>query len=154
MDPHEEKLKQYMHEHNIQGEHLHFEQSCHSVAEAAQAVNASPDAFVKNICMIDVQGNLVVGIVKGEDKVDTTKVAQLLGQEKIKTATPDKILEKTGYPCGGTPSFGYTATFFIDERVMQKETVYSGGGSEQSLLKISTKELQRANQGKIIIIKK
>lgn len=33
-------------------------------------------------------------------------------------ATPGEILEKTGYPCGGTPSFGYQAMFLVDPKVM------------------------------------
>ena len=47
--------------------------------------------------------------------------------------TPDEMLAKTGYPCGGTPSFGFAATFLIDPRVMRKDEVYTGGGSETTL---------------------
>ncbi len=154
MENYEEKLKAYMKSHTIRGEHLHFDQSCHSVAEAAQAANAAPEDFVKNICMVDMSGNLIVGIVKGEDRVNTSKVAALLGKERVRTATPSKILEKTGYPCGGTPSFGYPAQFLIDERVMEKEIVYSGGGSEQALVRIHTKELLQANKGQVTSIRK
>jgi prolyl-tRNA editing enzyme YbaK/EbsC (Cys-tRNA(Pro) deacylase) len=68
-------------------------------------------------------------------------------------ATPDEILEKTGYPCGGTPSFGYEAMFLVDPRVMEREVVYTGGGSETSLVKIGTEELVRANHGTILRIR-
>jgi prolyl-tRNA editing enzyme YbaK/EbsC (Cys-tRNA(Pro) deacylase) len=37
---------------------------------------------------------------------------------------------------------------------MEKEMVYSGGGSEKSLVKISPQELQKANQGQIIKIRR
>ena len=100
------------------------------------------------------EGNLIVAIVKGEDKVSVVNVADVLHIDKPKIATPEEILEKTGYICGGTPSFGYPATFLIDSKVMEKEIVYSGGGSEQSLLKIETKELQKANNGMIVQIRK
>jgi prolyl-tRNA editing enzyme YbaK/EbsC (Cys-tRNA(Pro) deacylase) len=95
-----------------------------------------------------------VAIVKGEDRASTSNVGKILGIERPRTATPKEILEMTGYPCGGTPSFGYNATFLIDERVMEKEVVYTGGGSENSLVKIATKELQKANNGKIAKIRK
>ncbi len=150
----EEKLKKWIAENNVQAEQLHFEKSCHSVAEAALAVGTDESNFVKNICMIDVQGKLIVCIVKGEDRVSTTKVGELLKIEKPKTATPEEILEKTGYPCGGTPSFSYQAKFLIDQRVMEKDVVYSGGGSENSLVRISTIELQKANNGKVVRIRK
>lgn len=152
MNNYEDKIKKYIKENNIKAEHLVFQQSCHSVADAAKAVNANPEDFVKNICLIDNKDNLIVAIVKGEDKVDLNKIAELLKIQKPRMATPSEILEKTKYPCGGTPSFGYNATFLIDNKIMKKEFVYSGGGSENSLIKISTKELQKSNNGKIIFI--
>ncbi|MEK6948751.1 MAG: YbaK/EbsC family protein [Nanoarchaeota archaeon] len=154
MNQYEEKLKKFLQGNNIQGEHFSFNQSCHSVEEAAQTANAKTDDFVKNICMIDSNGNLIVTIVKGEDRASTSRVENALNIERPRIATPDEILQKTGYPCGGTPSFGYEAKFLIDPRVMEKEVVYAGGGSENSLVKISTKELQRANNGEIVRVRK
>ena len=149
----EAKLKQYLHDHHIAGEHLHFEQSCHSVAEACQAVNADPDDFVKSICFIDGD-RLIVGIVKGEDRVSRTHVAAALSIAIPRIATPDEILERTTYICGGTPPFGYDAVFLIDERVLEKKIVYCGGGSEQSLLKIAPDEILRVNKGRVVRIRK
>lgn len=154
MKRYEEKLKTYTRENRVQAEHLSFNESCHSVEEAARAVQGKPDEFVKNICMFDEEQNLIVGIVKGEDRVSTSKIAEALGVKKVRMATPEEILNQTGYPCGGTPSFGYGAKFLIDERVMEKEYVYTGGGSENSLVKISTAELHRANGGNIVAIRK
>ena len=154
MNEYEEKLKKYMKENCVVGEHLSFGQSCHSVEEAAQAANANNHDFVKNICMIDSNGNLIVAIVKGEDRASTSRVEKTLNIERPRIATSEEILQKTSYPCGGTPSFGYNATFLVDPRVMEKEVVYSGGGSENSLVKISTKELQKANKGKIVRVRK
>ena len=154
MHKYEEKIKKYMKEKNIKAEHLSFKTSCHSVDEAAKTVNASPKDLVKNICLIDSKENLIVAIVKGEDRASTKKISKVLKIERPKTANPQEILEKTGYICGGVPSFGYTAKFLIDPKVMDKEVVYSGGGSQNSLIKISPAELQKANQGQIIRIRK
>jgi Cys-tRNA(Pro)/Cys-tRNA(Cys) deacylase len=154
MNQYEEKIKTYLQKNNIKGEHLSFSQSCHSVKDAAKTVNANVDDFVKNICMVDLNGNLIVAIVKGEDRASTSKVGKVLNIERPRTAVPDEILQRTGFPCGGTPSFGYSAKFLIDPRVMEKEVVFSGGGSEASLIKISTKELQKANNGEIVRVRK
>ncbi|VVB98522.1 Aminoacyl-tRNA editing domain protein [uncultured archaeon] len=154
MKLYEEKLKRFIAENGIDAEHLSFQQSCHSVEEAALAVNAKPEDFVKNICMIGPDGRLIVAIVKGEDRASTSRVAQALKIERPRIATPEEMLERTGYPCGGTPSFGYAAEFLIDQRVLEKENVYSGGGSENSLVRIPTKELQRVNNGTIARVRK
>ncbi|HZK12795.1 MAG TPA: YbaK/EbsC family protein [Atribacterota bacterium] len=154
MDSYEEKIKKYIKNNHIKAEHLSFKTSCHSVEEAVQTVNASIEDFVKNICLIDKKGNLIVAIVKGEDRVSTKKIGKVLGIERPRTANPQEILEKTGFICGGVPSFGYQATFLIDPKVMEKVAVYSGGGSEKSLIKISPQELLKANQGQVIKVKK
>lgn len=154
MDECEEKLRQYILANNINAEQLTFAKTCHSVAEAAVAAHALPEDFVKNICMVDSDGNLVVAIVKGEDRASTSRVAKALNIKTLSMATPEEIFAKTGYPCGGVPSFGYPAIFLIDPRVMEKEFVYTGGGSSYALTKISPKLLQAANNGMIVSIKK
>ncbi|KPU42353.1 Cys-tRNA(Pro)/Cys-tRNA(Cys) deacylase YbaK [Oxobacter pfennigii] len=150
----EEKLKKYIRENKIAAEHLAFTQSCHSVSEAALACGATPEDFVKNICMIDEENNLIVAIVKGEDRASRTKVGKALGINMPKVANEDEILKYTGYPCGGVPSFGYKASFVIDPRVMEKEIVYTGGGSTHSLVRIKSSDLKKANGGAVISIRK
>ena len=154
MNSYEKRLRTYIEEQHIQAEHLSLNQPCHTVAEAARAVNATPEDLVKNICLVDTSGHLITAIVKGEDRVSTSRIAKTLAKDTLRLAAPEEILEKTGYPCGGTPSFGYQATFLIDPRVMEREIVFTGGGSETSLVKIRTEELVRANQGTIVPIRK
>jgi Cys-tRNA(Pro)/Cys-tRNA(Cys) deacylase len=154
MDPYDEKLVRYIREKGIDAEHIRFGRSCHTVAEAAEAVGTTPGDLVKNICMIDSNDALIVAVVTGEDRASTTRVARLLSVEAVRTAAPDEILERTGYPVGGTPSFGYPATYLIDERVMEKERVYSGGGSVNSLIRITPAELMAANGGIVARIRR
>jgi prolyl-tRNA editing enzyme YbaK/EbsC (Cys-tRNA(Pro) deacylase) len=154
MNQYEEKLKKFIEDNNVQCEYLKFNQSCHSVLDAARAAKVKTDDCVKNICLISSEGNLIVAIVKGDDRVSTSRVGKALHIERPRTATPDEILQKTGYPCGGTPSFGYQAKFLIDPVVMERDVVLTGGGSEYALIKISPKELQRTNNGEILKISK
>ena len=141
MSVYEEKLRDYIKENGIEAEVLTFNQSTHSVAEAAAAVGANADDFVKSICMIGPNDELIVAIVKGEDRASTTRVSKALGIERPRIAEPEEMLEKSGYPAGGTPAFGYEAVFLMDPRVLEKDKVYSGGGSEQALTYMSTEEI-------------
>ena len=154
MNPGEEKLKQFIATHHIQAEHLSFERSCHSVAEAAETVGAEPENFVKNICMTDAQGSIIVAIVTGEDRASTSRVAKALGVEQVRTMAPEEVTAKTGYPCGGTPSFGFAAQFLVDPRVMEKDLVYTGGGSETSLIRLSPQIALQVNEGTIVRIRR
>jgi len=144
----DEKLRKYIKGNGIEAEVISFEQSTHSVAEAAEAVGAAPEDFVKSICMIGPDG-LIVAIVKGEHRASTKRVSKALGIERPRIAESDEMLELTGYPVGGTPAFGYEATFLMDPKVLEKEKVYSGGGSTKALTYMSTEEMQRVNGAKV-----
>ena len=149
----EQKLKAYMVQNGISGDFLEFTESCHSVEDAARALETSPDRIVKNICLIG-DNQLIVAVLKGEDRVDRSLVAKILGLNKVKIASPDEIIDKAGYPCGGVPSFGFEAVFLIDSRVMERDMVYSGGGSTTSLLAITPSEIVKANKGVVAHIRK
>ena len=145
----EETVKQYMRANNVHEEHMHFDRSCHSVKEAA---HASREDFVKNICMLGE--GLIVAVVKGEDRASTDHVSKALQIRRQRLASPQEILETTGYPAGGVPSFGFRATFLIDPNVVKRDIVYTGGGSENSLVKIAAKELKKANNGLVVRVRK
>lgn len=149
MSQYEKKLQKYIKDNDIKAELLTFNQSTHSVAEAAAAVGAEAGDFVKSICMIGPSDELIVAIVKGEHRASTSRVAKALGIERPRIANPDEMMEKSGYPAGGTPAFGYPAVFLMDPKVLEKEKVYSGGGSEQALTLMSPEDMQRANGAKI-----
>lgn len=154
MDIYFKKLHTFIKQHLVNCEHLFFEQSCHSVLEAAETVGADESDFVKNICFLDASNHLVVAIVRGVDRVSSTKLGKLLNSPRPRAAGPDEILQLTGYPCGGTPSFGFDAKFLIDLKVMEKSYIYTGGGSEKSLVKISPNLLPKLNKGEIVSIRK
>jgi len=154
MDHYARKLNNYMEDRRIDGELLCFDASCHSVSEAAAAAGVSEDLFAKNICMVDSQKRMIVAIVKGRDRASASRAAAILKSEKPRLATEEEIMEGTGYPCGGTPSFGFDALFLVDSRIMEMDEVYTGGGSSQSLVRIKPSELLRANGGHVARVRR
>ena len=149
-----QKLNDYIVKNAIEAEQLIFKHSTHSVADAAQAAQAEAEDFVKNICLVDSEGRLIVAIVKGADRVSTKRAARILEIERPRQATIEEIQELTGYPIGGVPSFSYEAIFLIDERVMEKDMIYTGGGNDHSLVKITPENLIKSNNGLISKIRK
>jgi len=154
LDIQESKLHAYIEAQGIPAEHLIFETSCHTAAEAAESANATLDDLVKNVCLMAETGEFIVAIVKGADRVDAKRIAAAAGVKKPKHASAEAVLEHTGYAVGGVPSFGYKATILIDEQVMEKPWVLTGGGSDRSLVKISPQALLEASGGQIVTIRK
>ncbi|MCE7872096.1 hypothetical protein DYH09_17185 [bacterium CPR1] len=150
----EEKLRRFLGEGGFQADHLVFEQSCHSVAEAAEAAGVKREDFIKSICMMTPLGELVVAVVKGEDQASTSRLGKLLELGRPRPASLEEMLERTGYPCGGTPPFGFEARFLVDERVLETPVVYGGGGSARSLVRVASDELLRANRGRVARIRR
>ena len=143
-----------MRANGIGGAFLSFRESCHTAAEAASAAGVTPRDIVKSICMLDASGYLIVAIVRGDDRASTSRVARSLGIERPRTADAEAIPDRTGYPCGGTPAFGYPARFLVDPRVMERGEVYAGGGSDRSLVRLSPQELQKANQAEVVRVRR
>ncbi|MDN9012644.1 aminoacyl-tRNA deacylase [Brevibacillus laterosporus] len=154
MNSYELQIKDYLHEKAADAQHFILNQSCHTVEEAAKAVNASIDELVKNICMIDEDGRLIVAIVKGEDRASTSRVSKGLNIKRPRLADEKEVLEGTGYPAGGVPSFGFEAIFLVDPKITELEYVYTGGGSPHSLVKIKVEDLVRLNKGKLMRVRK
>jgi len=158
----ESKLKKFILDNSIQAEHIHFEKSVHTVEEACAEANAGQDDIVKSICLVG--GNqTIAALVLGSQRASTKRVAEALGISRpdqdngkavIRLATPQEILQRTGYILGGTPPFGYPATFLIDPTVMEKDIVYAGGGTPNAIIRISVKEIHKINRGKVVRIRK
>ena len=154
MDNPYNRLKAYLKSRGVEFEHLIFDKSCHSVKEASIASGEKEENFVKNVCMSDESGNLIVAIVLGDRRASTKRVAKVLGIDSVKVATPEFIEQKSGYKIGGVPSFGFDAIFLLDNEVVQKEYILTGGGSEFALVKIDTKNLITLNSAKVCRVRK
>lgn len=150
----ENRLRSWIETHRIDAEQIVFDTSCHSVAEAADATGAGIDAIIKNICMIDGHGHLIVAIVPGAERASTRRVGHALGTDRPRIATPEEVLTHSGYPAGGTPSFGFAATFIVDPQVMERAVVYTGGGSDRALVRITPDELVRASGALVARVRK
>jgi prolyl-tRNA editing enzyme YbaK/EbsC (Cys-tRNA(Pro) deacylase) len=154
MEKYHLKIKKMINELQINAEHYVLSTSCHSVGHAAKALKASANQFVKNICMIDEDGRLIIAIVNGEDRASTTRVSKALNIPKPRLANEAEILEFTGYPAGGVPSFGFQARFLIDPKVADSEYIYTGGGSPYALVKMNAQELISISKGTVARVRK
>ncbi|SUM71512.1 aminoacyl-tRNA deacylase [Staphylococcus nepalensis] len=150
----ENNVKAFLNSRNITAEHYTFHQSCHSVQEAAEAVNAMSEDFVKNICMIGPNNQLIVAIISGNDRASTKRVGKSLDIERPRLAEENEVFEKSGFPPGGVPSFGFQATFLVDDKLIDKGYIYTGGGSEKSLVKIQMTDILELNQAHISRVRK
>lgn len=154
MEDLKDKFQTFLNENSVSGDYLSFTTTCHTVEDAARAANASVLDIVKNICCMADDGRLIVVTLKGEDRLSLLKVGEYAKASTVRMATQEEVLTKTGYPCGGVPSFGYDALFLVDTRVIERAYIYTGAGSDCALFKMSPQELLRVNGGKVVDVRK
>ena len=150
----EEKLKAFMKEKGIDGEHLTFSRSCHSVAEAAAAAGVTPEDFVKSICMVDGEGRLIVGIVKGEDRASTSRGGESPEGERGPDGYARGSLWKDGIPLWRHAFLWLSLRVFESIRRSWRWSLFTWeGGSESSLVKIKPSEIIKGNGGEVLRIR-
>jgi len=137
----ESKLKVFIKKNGLSAKHFRFESSVHSVKETLNTTKIELSEIVKTIIFKSEKGEVVAGVVPAAFRVSSSKLKKAVGADELTLATKDEAYELTGYPAGGMPAFGYKAVFAMDTKVVENDFVYTGGGSEISLTKISTKEL-------------
>ena len=139
----EARLKEYVETQNIKAEHLVFNESLHTVADAIRVSGIGIELIAKTIVMVGQEGETIVAFVPGNSRASTKRVGRLLNQKPPKIATAEEALKITSYPIGGTPFIGYPAIRLVDKKILEVEAVYSGGGSDRSLLKLWTSEISK-----------
>ena len=159
MQNYEEKLKSYIKDNNIKAEQLFFDNLVdhrENVLKTIKEKDIGFDDIIKTVVFIDLNkeidyGNAVIGIVPANSRVNKDKLRKE-SNSKVKIASADEVLILTGYPAGGVPPFGFKGSFFMDKSLMNKNTVYAGGGSIRTLIKTSIKEVLKTTKSKIVNI--
>jgi len=116
-----------------------------TVPDAAAALGVEPQQIIKSLLFAARDGSVVLAIVTGASRVDRHRLAEVAKLSHLKMAAPDVVLEKTGYPAGGTPPVGHTSqlTVVVDTGVTKLPVVFGGGGRVDSLLEITPDEIVR-----------
>ncbi|MDP8023713.1 MAG: YbaK/EbsC family protein [Conexivisphaerales archaeon] len=147
----ETDLKRYLEEEGISFKIIKHGSS-YRADEASRELNTDIKSIVKTVLFIADRKDPVIIIVRGDKRVDQTKMAKLLGYKKLRLATPEELREITGYEPGTLPPVAHKQSIktVLDEDVMHMDYVYAGGGSLGSSLKISPKDIARLQNALIL----
>src|SRR6185369_14839373 len=75
-----------------------------ALAAAALSVEVGQ---IANSLVFDADGDPLLVLTSGAHRVNTPKVAALLGRTTVQRATPDFVREHTGQPIGGVAPVGH-----------------------------------------------
>ena len=146
-------IQAYLEDQAIKGEVLFLELPTPTVEAAALAAGTIPQQIVKSILfMVDDQP--VLAVTCGTDRVDRRAIANIcgVGRKKVKLASPETVLEVSGYEVGAMPPFAHRQPIktLLDQRVLEQSVVYAGGGAENALLRLSPKDILQATNARVM----
>ena len=133
-----------------------FETTTRTAEDAAGAIGCAVGQIVKSLVFL-VDGEAVMTLVSGPNRLDEKKLAKLcgIGRKKIKRADTDKVREVTGYSIGGVPPFAHASKLrtFIDEDFFRYDTIWAAGGTSNAVFPIAPDALVRATGGQAVTLR-
>jgi prolyl-tRNA editing enzyme YbaK/EbsC (Cys-tRNA(Pro) deacylase) len=124
------------------GEVVILPDSVHTAALAAEALGCEVGA-IANSLLFDADGTPVLILTSGAHRVDTDKVAALVGAGRLKRATPDFVREHTGQVIGGVSPIAHPAPVptYLDSWLRRYEVVWAAAGHPAAVFSTTFGEL-------------
>ena len=104
--------------------------STRTAAEAAASLGTTVAQIVKSLVFL-VDGQPVLALVSGVNRLDEAKLARALGGKRVTRANADQVREITGFAIGGVPpvAVGRSMPVLCDEDLLQYPVVYAAAGT-------------------------
>ena len=122
--------------------------SVHTAALAAEALGCEVGA-IANSLVFDAEGTPVLILTSGAHRVDTAKVAALVGASRVRRASPDFVRDATGQGIGGVAPIGHPAPLrtLVDRALAGYDEVWAAGGIAHAVFPTTFAELVAVTGG-------
>ena len=119
-----------------------FNEGTKTAADAADAVGCDVAQIASSIVML-ADGEPVVVVTSGANRVDETRVTKELGAEEVRMADADAIRETLGWSIGGVPPICHETDVpvLFDETLSGFETVWAAAGTPDAVFPIDPASL-------------
>jgi len=120
-----------------------------STAAAAAAALGVEVGQIANSLVFDADGDPLLVLTSGAHRVDTGKVAALVGAARVRRATPEFVRAATGQVIGGVAPVGHPAPLrtLVDRALDAYPEVWAAGGIPQSVFPTTSAELVAVTGG-------
>lgn len=156
MHPTAQKVAEAARERGLSIKIKEFKATTRTAEDAANAIGCSVAQIVKSLLFV-VDGQAVMALVSGPNRLDEQKLATLrgVGKKKVKRANADIVRVATGFAIGGVPPFGHLQPLpvYIDEDFWQFEIIWAAAGTPNAVFAITPTELAHVTQGVVADLK-
>jgi prolyl-tRNA editing enzyme YbaK/EbsC (Cys-tRNA(Pro) deacylase) len=130
---------------------IEFTESTRTAQEAADRVGCRLGQIAKSLLFKGQDsGQPILVLTSGANRVNEGRLAGYIG-EPVARADPDFVRQVTGFAIGGVPPLGHSQPIrtFIDEDLMQYETIWAAAGTPKAVFELTPAELRDISDGSI-----
>ncbi|MFH0961886.1 MAG: YbaK/EbsC family protein [archaeon] len=102
--------------------------------------------LLKTLTFISQDGQAILAILPKGSEVDEKRLAVLAGSGKLRLAKAPEVLHLTGSEIGGVTPIGSKLPAVIESSIIGEENVIISGGTPETSIVLSGKELARASK--------
>ena len=120
-----------------------------TTAAAAAAALGVEVGQIANSLVFDADGVPLLVLTSGAHRVDTGKVAALVGAGRVRRASPEFVRDATGQAIGGVAPVGHPAPLrtLVDRALDQYDEVWAAGGIPHAVFPTTFSELVAVTGG-------
>ena len=120
-----------------------------TTAAAAAAALGVEVGQIANSLVFDADGAPLLVLTSGAHRVDTGKVAVLVGAERVRRASPEFVRAATGQVIGGVAPVGHPAPLrtLVDRALAQYDEIWAAGGVAHAVFPSTFDELVKVTGG-------
>ena len=117
-----------------------------SLEQAARERGLAPGQMVRSLLFRLEDGGFILVLVAGPAQVSWPRLRRLLGVSRITTATPEEVIEVTGYEPGAVSPFGLNQAVRIlaDQNLLAHDTLSIGAGIRHAGVLLARDDLARS----------
>jgi Cys-tRNA(Pro) deacylase len=137
-----ERVQAALDAHGLDTKVMRLPESTRTAPEAAKAAGCEVGAIVKSLLFL-ADGEPLLVMCSGDRRVNTERVASLVGASEVKMAPAEEVRRATGYAIGGVPPLGHATTMpiLMDNALFRYETIYAAAGAHDAIFPISPQRL-------------
>src|SRR5215468_1761765 len=148
MHPSAIKVSGVLRELGVSGDVRELPEPAPTAAAAAAQLGCEVGA-IANSLVFNADGTPLLVLTSGAHRVDTGRVATLIGAAKVKRADPDFVRQFTGQVIGGVAPVGHPAPVrtLVDQDLSSYDVVWAAAGHAHTVFPTSFSELVRITGG-------
>ena len=142
------RVADVLRELGVSGDVRELPEPAPTAATAAAQLGCEVGA-IANSLVFNADGAPLLVLTSGAHRVDTGRVAALVGAAKVKRADPDFVRQSTGQVIGGVAPVGHPVPLrtLVDQHLDEYDVVWAAAGHAHTVFPTSFSELVRITGG-------